>query len=148
MKFQLGGDALPPPLAYIYAPSEENKKGVCKFSAKFLAFSSKISTVQKIVLSSSRGKGNFRGHEASRPRLRTSKCVLDDVFEAKDVLEDSTSVNKLRGFIGVSIFRENVLSNKLRLLWFFIKHCTGDWRGQGQRMHIGYLQQSYYCLLN
>ena len=41
----------------------------------------------KIVLSSSRGQGNFRGLEASRPRPRTLKCVL----EAKDVLEDSTS---------------------------------------------------------
>ena len=45
----------------------------------------------KIVLSSSRGQGNFRGLEASRPRPRTSKCVLEDVLEAKDVLEDSTS---------------------------------------------------------
>ena len=36
-------------------------------------------------------KGNFRGLEASRPRPRTSKCVL----EAKDVLEDSTSVYPL-----------------------------------------------------
>ena len=42
----------------------------------------------KIVLSSSRGQGNFRGLEASRPR--TLKCVLKDVLEAKDVLEDST----------------------------------------------------------
>ena len=41
----------------------------------------------KIVLSSSQGQGDFRGLEASRPRPRTSKCVL----EAKDVLEDSTS---------------------------------------------------------
>ena len=41
----------------------------------------------KIVLSSSRGQGNFRGLEASRPRPRTLKCVL----EAKDVLKDSTS---------------------------------------------------------
>ena len=41
----------------------------------------------KIVLSSSRGQANFHGLEASRPRPRTSKCVL----EAKDVLEDSTS---------------------------------------------------------
>ena len=55
----------------------------------------KILTFQKIVLSSSRGQANFRGLEASRPRTRpskprprTSKCVL----EAKDVLEDSTSV--------------------------------------------------------
>ena len=33
-------------------------------------------THQKIVLSSSRRQGNFRGLEASRPR--TSKCVLED----------------------------------------------------------------------
>ena len=39
----------------------------------------------KIMLSSSRGQGNFRGLEDLR--LRTSKCVL----EVKDVLEDSTS---------------------------------------------------------
>ena len=40
----------------------------CKFSARFLVFSNKISTVQKIVLFSSRGQGNFRGPKASRPR--------------------------------------------------------------------------------
>ena len=51
----------------------------------------KILTIQKILLSSSRGQANFRGLEASRPRPRTSKCVLEDVLEAKDVLEDSTS---------------------------------------------------------
>ena len=51
----------------------------------------KILTFQKIVLSSSRGQAHFRGLEASRPRPRTSKCVLEDVLEAKDVLEDSTS---------------------------------------------------------
>ena len=48
----------------------------------------KILTILKILLSSSRGQANFWGLEASRPRPRTSKCVL----EAKDVLEDSTSV--------------------------------------------------------
>ena len=52
----------------------------------------KILTFQKILLSSSRGQANFRGLEASRPRPRTSKSVLEDVLEAKDVLEDSTSV--------------------------------------------------------
>ena len=53
----------------------------------------KILIIQKVVLSSSRGQANFRGLEASRPRPRprTSKCVLEDVLEAKDVLEDSTS---------------------------------------------------------
>ena len=97
-----GGPPAPPPLGYAFAPSEENKKGARKFSATFLAFSNEISTVQKIVLSSSRGQGNFRGLEASRPRPRprtwpsrprprTWKCVLEDVLEAKDVLEDSTS---------------------------------------------------------
>ena len=45
----------------------------------------RILTIQKIVLSSSRGQANFRGLEASRPRPRTSKSVL----------EDSTSVNHI-----------------------------------------------------
>ena len=48
----------------------------------------------KIVLSSSRGQGNFRGLEASRPRPRprSSKCVL----EAHDVLEDSISASNYK----------------------------------------------------
>ena len=62
-----------PSFGYAYAPSEENKKGVRKVFARFLAFSNKISTVQKVVLSSSRGQGNFRGLVASRPRPRTFK---------------------------------------------------------------------------
>ena len=53
----------------------------------------KILTIQKILLSSSRGQANFREFEASRPRPRTSKSVLEDVLEAKDVLEDSTSAS-------------------------------------------------------
>ena len=92
------GSLPPPPFGNDYDPSEENKKGVRKFSARFLAFCNEISTVQKIVLSSSRGQGNFRGLEAlrRRPRTwrlrpRTSKCVLEDVLEAKNVLQDSTS---------------------------------------------------------
>ena len=44
------------------------------------------------MLFSSRGQGNFRGLEASRPRPKTLKSVLGDVLKAKDVLEDSTSV--------------------------------------------------------
>ena len=79
MKFQLGmGRASWPPSWLRLCSKEENRKGVRKFSAGFLAFSNKISKVQKIVLSSSRGQGNFRGLEASRPRSRTSKCVLED----------------------------------------------------------------------
>ena len=70
----------------------KTKKDLRKFSARFLAFFNKILTVQDIVSSSSRGQGNFRGHEASTPRPRTLNCVLEDVLAAKDVLEDSTSV--------------------------------------------------------
>ena len=53
------------------SPKEENKIGLRKFSARFLAFSNKILTVQKILLSSSRGQANFRGLEASTLRPRT-----------------------------------------------------------------------------
>ena len=45
----------------------------------------KILTIQKIMLSSSRGQGNFRGLEASRPRPRTSKCVLEDSTSGKNI---------------------------------------------------------------
>ena len=38
----------------------------------------KVLTIQKILLSSSRGQANLRGLEASRPRPRTSKSVLED----------------------------------------------------------------------
>ena len=76
------------------SPKEENKKGLRKVSARFMAFINISLTIQKRVLFSSRGQGNFRGLEASRPRLRTrpsrprtSKCVLED----KDILENSTS---------------------------------------------------------
>ena len=43
----------------------------------------KILTIQKIVLTSSRGQGNFRGLEASRPRPRTWKCALKDSTSVK-----------------------------------------------------------------
>ena len=44
VKFQLGRGRTPcpPPLDYAYAPSEENKIGLRKFSARFLAFSNEI----------------------------------------------------------------------------------------------------------
>ena len=69
---------------------QKKKKKV--FTKIFQAISTKKrfpKNFQKIVLSSSRGQANFRGLEASRPR--TSNSVLEDVLEAKDVLEDSTS---------------------------------------------------------
>ena len=59
----------------------------------------KILTIQKIVLSSSRGQANFRGLEASRPRPRTSKCVLEDstssdYTERKNILIARTHRNR------------------------------------------------------
>ena len=65
----------------------------------------KILTFQKIVLSSSRGQANFRGLEVSRPRPRTSKCVLEDVLEAKDVLEDSTSAGYMKFWLQFEIHK-------------------------------------------
>ena len=44
----------------------------------------KILTIQKILLSSGRGQANFRGLEASRPRPRTSKSVLEDSTSGND----------------------------------------------------------------
>ena len=58
------------------SPNEENKKCLHKLSARSLAFSNKIFTIRKIVLSSSRGKGNFPGLKASR--RKTPKCALED----------------------------------------------------------------------
>ena len=68
----------------------KTKKILCKFFTRFLAFSNKISTIQKIVLSLSQGNGNFRGLEVSRPR--TSKCVL------KDSTSDSNPISYLPRF--------------------------------------------------
>ena len=44
----------------------------------------KILTIQKIVLSSSRGQGNFRGLKAFKPKPRSSKCVLVVVVVLSD----------------------------------------------------------------
>ena len=54
------------------------------FSKKFSKRSTKF-LIQKIVLSSSRGQANFRGLEASRPRPKTSKSVLEDSIYALQV---------------------------------------------------------------
>ena len=51
------------------------KKNVCQ---KIFQALHKILTIQKIVLSSSRRQANFRELDSSRPRPRTSKCVLED----------------------------------------------------------------------
>ena len=81
MKFHLGVPGLPPP-----PPLATPRLQVRKTKKVF-----EILSVQKLVLSVSRGRGNFRVLESSRPRPRTSKSVLEDVLEAKDVREDSTS---------------------------------------------------------
>ena len=92
-------------------PLEENKKGLRKFSARFLALSNKISTLRKIMLSSSRGQGNFRGLEASRPGPRTLKCVL----EAKGVLEGSTTGYNPKKFLEtLNLFTQPEFSGKKR----------------------------------
>ena len=64
---------------------EETKKRSLQIFRKVSGVFQRSFNSSKIVLFSSRGQGNFRGLEASRPR--TSKCVL----EAKDVFEDSIS---------------------------------------------------------
>ena len=72
-------------LKFFFLVDLRKKNGLEKhFSADLQNFNH-----SKIVLSSSRGQGNFRGLEASRPR--TSKCVL----------EDSTSVKKRAADDGV-----------------------------------------------
>ena len=77
------------PPGYTNAPTEKNKKRCLQIFREFSGVFQQILAVQEIVLSSSQGLANFRGLEASRPRPRTWKCVL----EAKNVLEDSTSAN-------------------------------------------------------
>ena len=65
-----------------------------------------FSTSQKIVLSSSRERGIFKDLLASRPR--TPNCVLEEVLEAKDVLEDSTSKNYLLNDDKIFAFTESI----------------------------------------
>ena len=117
MKFRLGSWAPCLPLLASLCCNKQNKKVICKFSARFLEFSNKVSTVQKIVLSSSREQANFRGLEDSRPRPRTSKCVLEDVLEAKDVLENSTS--------GLTHWKLYTVSN---LMFIFLRKIMWDFR--------------------
>ena len=82
--------------------SRKPKKRCLQIFRKASGFFQRNFNGSKIVLSSSQGQGNFRGLEASRPRPRSSKCVL----EAKDVLGDSTSAF-------VFAFDEILLKNQL-----------------------------------
>ena len=54
-------------------PLEENKKRSSQIFCKVSGAFQQNFNGSKIVLSSSRGQGNFRGLEASRPRPRTLK---------------------------------------------------------------------------
>ena len=67
----------------------------------------KILTIQKIVLSSSRGQANFRGLEASRPRPRprTSKCVLEDSTSGYYIIFNNT-IALADPFTGFSVIQE------------------------------------------
>ena len=90
---------------------EETKKTSLQIFRKVSGVFQRNSNGSKIVLSSSRGQGNFGGLEASRPRPRTSKCVLEDVLEAKDVLEDSTSAPKHVYCTSVQVVKYSVMKS-------------------------------------
>ena len=79
-------------LAQVFSEKRSSKKLVRRSQKKevfkiFFQAICKILNMQKIVLSSNRGQGKFRGFEASSPKPRTLKFVL----ETKDVFENSTS---------------------------------------------------------
>ena len=67
----------------------------------------KILTFQKIVLSSSRGQANFRGLEASRPRPRTSKCVLEDSTSVMHAYQSAYFVHCTAYSLSMLIFNWN-----------------------------------------
>ena len=83
MKFQLGGKAR---LGKSMLQLRKTKKVFANFREVSSAFQQNFNGSKNSAVLEPR-TGNFRGPKASRPRPRTSKCVL----EAKDVLEDSTS---------------------------------------------------------
>ena len=63
----------------------------------------KILTIQKLVLSSSRGQANFRGLEASKPRPRTSKCVLEDSTSGEHYSHVTSSMNEISEYFLLSM---------------------------------------------
>ena len=74
------------------------KKGLRKFSARFLAFSNKILTVQKIVLSSSRGQAIFkdlrlRGQGLQNVSSRTPPLIFNSL-SYKYLLKNCFSLNE------------------------------------------------------
>ena len=76
--------------------SEATNTSVLPKKMSFFQLIDKILTIQKIVLSSSRRQGNFRGLEASR--LKTSKCVLEDSTSDRMIFEISAILLHQRNF--------------------------------------------------
>ena len=68
---------------------------------RLLAFSNENFYGSKNSVVLGQGQCNFRGLEASTPRPRTSKCVLEDVFE------DSTSNRNTKGVQLLRVFAQN-----------------------------------------
>ena len=66
---------------------EETKKRSLQIFRKVSGVFQRNFNGSKIVLSSSRGQGNFRGLEASRPRSRTSKSVLENSTSANYAIQ-------------------------------------------------------------
>ena len=73
-------------------------RGFWRFPTKFQRFKKKCCprAEDRAIFDVLRLRGKGQGLEASRPRPRTSKCVLEDVLVAKDVLEDSISAKSFR----------------------------------------------------
>ena len=76
------------------------KKGLRKFSARYLAFSNTILIIQKIVLSLAEDRAIFEDLLASRPRSRTTKCVLED---STSDTHSKLDLRSLVAFIDVSL---------------------------------------------
>ena len=85
----------------IFSGDLQKKKGLHK---NFAGDLHKILTFQKVVLSSSRGQGNFRGLEASRPRPRISKCVLEDSTSALNNIRTLFLITKTSLIINHTLF--------------------------------------------
>ena len=86
----------------------------------------KILTIQKILLSSSRGQANFRGFEASRPRPtpRTSKCVLRTPLWSlpKSLNNAELYGTELYGLWSVQVVHCNLHSAMLQSTKGYIEH--------------------------
>ena len=90
----------------------KTKKVFAKFSARFLLFSNKILTVKKVVLSSSRGKGNFGGLETSIPRTSSRTPPLLVAFQLGRRFCPSSLATPMTRWVHKSF----VMGNSIRLL--------------------------------